>query len=51
MSRIEIVDPRKHVWRGGGWRRHVVSWGLRWDGTGFRKCSEPECEINREPSR
>ena len=41
----------QHIWRGNGWRHHVISWtggyiGLRW--VGRRYCSEPTCEINNE---
>ena len=42
----------KHIWKGNGWRKHVIHWeGHRQpDGSikGVEKCSEPDCEINKK---
>lgn len=35
-------DPKKHEWRGNGWRHHVLTYTPK-----GVICSEPECEINK----
>jgi hypothetical protein len=40
----------KHIWRGNGWRRHVVWWSgqyVRGKLVAQTHCSEPDCEINQ----
>lgn len=41
-----MSEPIPHIWRGNGWRRHVLSWGLLFNGKAFRRCSERHCEVN-----
>jgi len=37
----------KHVTKDGA-RFHVLSWHLGAGGVSFRRCSEPNCEVNYE---
>lgn len=48
-----VGEPRtpepvtRHIWKGNGWRHHVISWHLMSDGKTRRTCSEPNCEVNQ----